>query len=125
MPVEYGELVREYNASMTYPDKVKTITRNRVRIVSLRVIGRVKMQMPVDTGAARARWGIEGAAGGIWEETDEGMTITQGADLEPHEYINELNEGSSQQAPVGFIDAIAFKAEQELIQELLSDYDVL
>lgn len=122
---EYSALLREQTAAMTYPQKVKTAAKNRVKIVSLRVLGRVKVQMPVDTGAARARWGIQGASGGIWQELDDGMTIVQGAGLEPYEYIERLNEGSSQQAPAGFLDAIVFKAEQEFIAELLSDLNLL
>lgn len=119
--IDYSELLREQTNAMGSEQKVKTAAKNRVKIVSLRVLGRVKVQMPVDTGAARARWGVQGASGGIWEETDDGMTITQGAGLEPYEYIEKLNEGSSQQAPAGFLDAIAYKAEEELINELLAD----
>ena len=119
--IDYGDLLREQTASQSRAEKIKTASKNRVKIVSLRVLGRVKVVMPVDKGAARTRWGIQGASGGIWQELDEGMTIIQGARLDPYEYIAKLNEGSSQQAPAGFLDAIAYKAEQEFIQELLSD----
>lgn len=117
--------IQEGNRAAVYIPRVRDIARNRIRIKSLTVLGNVKLQMPVDTGAARARWGVQGAAGGIWQEEDDGLTITQGAGLEPYEYIERLNEGSSQQAPAGFLDSIAYKAEQELINELLSDLGVL
>lgn len=116
---------QEQAAAQLMEPRTKNAARNRIRVKSLTVLGNVKLQMPVDTGAARARWGIQGAAGGIWQEDDDGLTITQGAGLEPHEYIEELNEGSSQQAPAGFLDAIAYKAEMELVNELLSDLGIL
>lgn len=115
------ELIREYERSRTIAPLFKERAKTRVMVKSLKVVGMVKIAMPVDTGAARARWGTPGAAGGIWEVQDDGLTVVQGAQLEPYEYIIRLNEGSSQQAPAGFIDTIAYKAEEELIQELLDD----
>lgn len=102
-------------------EKIKSAARNRVKIVSLRVVGRVKVMMPVDEGAARARWGTPGAPGGIWRELDDGLTIEQGAMLEPYEYIIKLNEGSSTQAPAGFIDMEEVRAGDELVNELVND----
>jgi hypothetical protein len=119
--VDFRELSAEYNRSRTIVPVFKERIKVRVKGKSLKVLGQVKIAMPVDTGAARARWGVEGAAGGIWIEQDAGMTIIQGAELQPYEYIEKLNEGSSQQAPAGFIDTIAYKAEEELIQEIISD----
>jgi hypothetical protein len=119
--VDFRELSNEYNRSRTILPVFKERVKVRIKAKSLTVVGRMKQAMPVDTGAARARWGTPGAPGGIWIEQDFGLTIIQGAELDPHEYINELNEGSSQQAPAGFIDTIAYKAEEELIQEIISD----
>lgn len=119
--VDFRELSNEYNRSRTILPVLKERIKGRLMAKSLTVVGRMKQAMPVDTGAARARWGTPGAPGGIWEEIDTGLTIIQGAQLDPHEYINELNEGSSQQAPAGFIDTIAYKAEEELVQEIISD----
>lgn len=42
------------------------------------------------------------------------MSIMQGAQLQPFEYIERLNEGSSQQAPAGFIDVIAEEQQYAL-----------
>lgn len=119
--VDFRELSNEYNRSRTIAPVFKERVKVRIKAKSLKVLGQIKIAMPVDTGAARARWGIEGATGGIWIEQDEGLTIIQGAELQPYEYIERLNEGSSMQAPIGFIDTIAYKAEEELVQEIISD----
>jgi hypothetical protein len=119
--VDFRELSAEYNRSRTIVPVFKERIKVRVKGKSLKVLGQVKIAMPVDTGAARARWGVAGAPGGIWIEQDAGMTIIQGAELQPYEYIEKLNEGSSQQAPAGFIDTIAYKAEEELALEIISD----
>lgn len=79
---------------------------------------RVKEWMPVDTGAARARWGSQVGSAGIWRITDEGNTIEQGASLEPYEYIERLNDGWSKQAPAGFLDTAAQYGEYRLIDNL-------
>ena len=119
--VDFRELSAEYNRSRTILPVFKERVKVRIKGKSLKVVGQVKIAMPVDKGLARARWGTPGAPGGIWIEQDAGMTIIQGAELQPHEYIQELNEGSSQQAPAGFIDTIAYKAEEELTLEIISD----
>lgn len=78
----------------------------------------VASQMPVDTGWAQSRWGEIGVPGGVWLVTDNGLTIEQGSDLSAnlglYEYITRLNEGSSTQAPAGFIDAAAERAGDKL-----------
>ncbi len=71
---------------------------------SQKIQDRVQSEMPVDTGWAQARWGVP-EYGGIWEVSEDGLSITQGASIDPYEYIIRLNEGSSTQAPAGFIDA--------------------
>jgi hypothetical protein len=111
------EITRSTNANRL----IKESARRNVRVVSLNTKQRIMILMPVDTGAARARWGSPGAPGGIWRELDGGLTIEQGAALEPYEYIEKLNEGSSTQAPAGFIDVQLVQAEQELDNALLRD----
>ncbi len=86
---------------------------------------RVQAEMPVDTGWAQARWGVP-EYGGIWEVSEDGLSITQGASIDPYEYIIRLNEGSSTQAPAGFIDAAGeWGAQQadELISAKLETVD--
>lgn len=78
--------------------------------------------MPVDTGWAQSRWGEVAVPGGIWEVSDNGLTIEQGSDLDAtigmFEYITRLNEGSSKQAPAGFIDVAAERAGEKLENRL-------
>lgn len=69
----------------------------------------VKFRMPVDTGHARANWG-HGPAG-VWDEDEADLSITEGTTVV---YVPRLNEGWSQQAPAGFIDAEVLKVEMEL-----------
>jgi len=88
-----------------------------VRAVSLQAKANIQTAMPVDTGAARARWGSQNAPG-IWIENEAQLSVTQGAALDPYEYIIRLNEGSSQQAPAGFIDVNAERALDELAGDL-------
>lgn len=85
---------------------------------------RIKRDMPVDKGRARASWGHWDSsanspdstpADAHYEETDAGMTITQGSNVP---YIEQLNEGHSQQAPAGFIDDAWLKMEVELMKAL-------
>ena len=85
---------------------------------------RIKRDMPVDTGRARASWGHWDSsanspdstpADAHYEETDAGLTITQGSNAP---YIEQLNEGHSQQAPAGFIDDAWLKMEVELMKAL-------
>ena len=85
---------------------------------------RIKRDMPVDKGRARASWGHWDSsanspdstpADSHYEETDAGMTITQGSNVP---YIEQLNEGHSQQAPAGFIDDAWLKMEIELMKAL-------
>jgi len=82
----------------------------------------VAIAMPVDTGWAQGRWGDVGVPGGVWEVRDNGLTIEQGSDLKQqldlYEYIIRLNEGSSKQAPAGFIDAAAEKWGDKLENRL-------
>lgn len=86
------------------------------------VRGDIQEAMPVDTGWAQARWG-EPMYGGVWEFEDNGLSLTQGSDIEPYEYIERLNEGSSQQAPAGFIDTAAARGGLKLEANLSSELD--
>jgi hypothetical protein len=78
----------------------------------------VQAQMPVLTGWAQSTWGDTAMPGGIWEISDNGLSIEQGADrmaaIGHYEYIIKLNEGSSQQAPAGFIDVAAERGGDRL-----------
>ena len=105
----------------------KTITGEAQRIlreISFAGEVRIKRDMPVDTGRARASWGHWDSsanspdstpADAHYEETDAGLTIVQGSNVP---YIEQLNEGHSQQAPAGFVDDAWLKMEVELQKAL-------
>lgn len=103
---------------------------------------RIDGEMPKDTGRAAAGWGkynasllaggavptpkghfitrpskrtkqlqVSSAADGIYEEHPEGLYIIVGTRVP---YVQRLNEGSSTQAPAGFIDVAAIAASFQL-----------
>jgi len=83
---------------------------------------RIKRDMPVDTGRARASWGHWDSsanspdstpADAHYEETDAGLTIVQGSNVP---YIEQLNEGHSQQAPAGAVRITLAEVEGMLAQ---------
>lgn len=89
----------------------------RIREAALETLRDVKTEMPVDTGRARASWGSPEAEG-IWREGKDGMSVTQGTNVQ---YVRSLNEGSSKQAPAGFIDAAAERARVRIMERLQGD----
>ena len=101
----------------------RTLTRPRIweaiRRASFLAERNIKIRMPVDTGRARASWGHDeaplGTGLGIWEEDEQGLSLTQGTKVE---YVEYLNQGSSSQAPAGFIDAEAERAGMFAAEEL-------
>jgi len=101
-------------------DLVTTFTQaaaSEVLAESEATANRVESVMPVDTGWAAGRWADAAVAGGVWDVSDDGLTIEQGSDLTDigmYEYITRLNEGSSKQAPAGFIDVEAERAGDNL-----------
>lgn len=99
----------------TFRDVVKT----ELMAASLETVERVKREMPVDTGRARASWGslagVFQPGDGVWEVEDDGLTIIQGSNVE---YIPALNEGHSKQAPAGFIDAAAEDLERSTLDKI-------
>lgn len=84
---------------------------------------KIKEAMPVRTGRARSSWGMwtpgtmvlpnpeANATDAVWEVENEGKSIRQGTDVP---YVPSLNEGSSRQAPRGFIDAIGLLMLEDL-----------
>lgn len=116
------------------PAEVKARAAKSVRAASFAVEKRVKVEMPVDTGRARASWG-HWTPGDVvkpqdpngmrsrktdahWVARDGGLTVEQGSNVR---YIPALNEGHSQQAPAGFIDKAADAGARALTEELKRD----
>ncbi len=120
--IEFSQLQAEARRAATLTPQARQRSWQVVRVVSFNAERNVKLQMPVDTGRARASWGHSSAPAlpgdGIWDEDEQGLSITQGSTVE---YIPALNEGSSSQAPAGFIDSIERRSAQELEQMLANE----
>jgi hypothetical protein len=69
--------------------KFEKIVGQRKKVILNRIVNRLKEATPVDTGHARDSWRVEGSS--IVNDVD---------------YIGELNQGTSQQAPSHFIEAV-------------------
>lgn len=119
--IEFGDFSREVQLVARYDDKFRAWSWRSIRRAALSLERNIKIKMPVDTGRARASWGHSETPAdvddGIWEENQAELEIVQGSKVE---YIQALNEGSSRQAPVGFIDVEAIKAWYEL-DKILED----
>lgn len=88
----------------------------------------VDMAMPVDTGWASMRFGDPAVEGGVFEVSDDGLEVEFGSDLSMfglYEYIIRLNEGSSMQAPAGFIDVEAERTGNRLEARLNEIVDMV
>jgi hypothetical protein len=107
--------------------RAQPMARKSVRETSFAVERRIKNEMPIDEGRARASWGhwtpgdLVGStpeatrADAHWSESDNGLTTTQGSNVP---YIVGLNEGHSKQAPAGFIDRAVEAGQRALIQAI-------
>jgi hypothetical protein len=108
-------------------EKARPAAARKVREASFGLEKRIKSDMPVDSGRARASWGHWTPAEMVapdsdasksdahWAEQDGGLTVEQGSNLE---YIAALNEGHSKQAPAGFIDKAVEAAQRALVNAI-------
>lgn len=104
--------------------KSKDKAQEALRETATELRFRVYARMPRDSLRASQAWGVQPAptrryisrtgkvnpgssADGIFRFEDDGLTHEQGTTVP---YVEELNAGSSMQAPAGFIDAEADKA---------------
>lgn len=131
MPISIGfrveggdEVLRDLQRA---PDQVRRLAPGKVREASFALEKRIKNEMPVDKGRARASWG-HWTPGDIvtpdpdasrddahWRESDGGLTVEQGSNVG---YIEALNQGHSQQAPAGFIDKAVEIAQRALVSAI-------
>lgn len=97
-----------------------------LRETTLETVRSVKVLMPVDTGRARASWGLWTAAlakpnpeasqaDAVLRLDESRLETVQGSNVP---YIAALNDGHSRQAPRGFLDMAAELAEQALDRRL-------
>jgi hypothetical protein len=119
------------NVMKAYAKRIEDNANKAVRKVALVIDREVVLQTPVDTGRARANWRVGlntpvTAARDAFAKGQKGSTASANADAaiaegqnvidgrqtgQPIyisnnvEYIGRLNEGSSAQAPAGFVEA--------------------
>ena len=125
-----------------------------VRRVALATMKRVKLAMPVDTGRAKASWGVwggtitlgkrgrkrdrklrPGAFSAAWNQAAEASPADsiwkqEEAALRVTQgsnlpYIERLNTGHSEQAPRGFLDMAAAQADAALQAEVEKAIEVI
>ncbi len=124
--VDGRELSRLAAEAAETPRATREQAVKAVKSASLAVEKRIKLEMPVDTGRARASWGhwtaadvVKPGPGGsgdaVWAASDDGLTITQGTNVP---YVEYLNNGHSRQAPAGFIDRAQLTGQLELEKAL-------
>lgn len=120
--IRYSELLVEINKARNTPRQALNAVKKKLYEVSFAIERRVKDEMPVDTGRARASWGHwtpgdvrdnpdANAGDAEWAEFDNGLSIRQGTNVE---YVQYLNDGHSSQAPAGFIDRAEEHAQRKL-----------
>lgn len=122
--IQSPDLQREQQFAASFNDRLeKQVVVPNVKQESEGGRDKIKEAMPVRTGRARSSWGMwtpgtmvlpnpdAKASDAVWEVENEGKSIRQGSDVD---YIPRLNEGSSRQAPAGFIDAIALLMLEDL-----------
>jgi len=127
--VDLSGITAEAKRSRSFKRLTKEALIESVEAVSITTRDKVKSVMPVDTGFAKALWGImtpehivdhlklarsDRLGESIWKVTNGGLSIEQGAAITPRNYIELLNAGSSSQAPMMFLDVIAGQAETQL-----------
>ncbi|MEA3537590.1 MAG: HK97 gp10 family phage protein [Pseudomonadota bacterium] len=102
-------------------DMIDDLVGKAARGIALGALRGVVMSTPVDTGRARGNWQVdvnkvpEGESGVL--DRGGGETVSRGASAiasaQPYDmialannvpYIGDLNDGSSKQAPAGFVD---------------------
>lgn len=130
--IDFSDLTHEVTFSRTAPQRARTTAIIAVQRASRELMAKIKSITPVDTGRARATWGIftpqlltristsnpVNPSESIWIVEDDGLSITQGSAVP---YQSRLNEGSSAQAPALYLDVAAEQAADELAANLLDD----
>lgn len=114
--IDDSQLQAEANRAGGLPKHIVDVSARSVMYTSLALVARIKTEMPVKSGRARDSWGTPEKEGS-WEVSDDGLSVTQGSNVV---YVGRLNEGHSQQAPAGFIDAGAEEALDALNDMLLT-----
>ncbi len=110
--IDATEVVRHRDALGLLPKRLEGRLWTSLRVTTQELIGAIKAEMPVRTGRARASWGewtpedlvmaSEAKPDDAHLVEDRGrLSIEQGSNVD---YIQDLNDGTSQQAAPGFIN---------------------
>ncbi len=78
-------------------DKLKKAGSDKVAITMVALLADLKLATPVDTGLAQDSWKVT-------PQGDDRFNVSN-----PVPYIDELNAGSSKQAPPFFVEKVALK----------------
>jgi hypothetical protein len=123
--IDATDILNEAIQAGRLPKTIRAAAWRAVRKVSFALERKIKSDMPVDTGRARASWGHwtsqdtnnpeASEEDAHWEDSEGGLYTVQGSNVE---YIDYLNDGHSAQAPAGFIDMATVRAEDELDSEI-------
>ena len=101
MPVR-GRLRNVNNAFRGFSRELGEVVQNETNETAEQLLENLRNATPVDTGNARDSWFLERATPNLIREV-------QGVIYNTTEYIDELNEGSSRQAPARFIERAALQ----------------
>lgn len=130
MPINITARIEDQGLAKTLARATPQIKKRafaKVRAAAFALVKRIKETMPVLTGRAKASWGKwtpgdlkpadkdASESDALFEERPGSLSVVQGTNVP---YVQRLNEGHSQQAPAGFIDAGAVAAARELQKEL-------
>ena len=124
--VDASEL-KKLKADLT-PGQINFVksARAAVKGASFAVEKKIKIEMPVDYGVARASWGHwtdsdlkpganKSLGNPVWKIEDDGFSLIQGSSVP---YIDDLNNGTSRQAAAGFLDRAAAMGQIQLEAKL-------
>jgi len=114
MQIDDSALKVEGDRADEFMRLIKAGAATRLMVSAQYLVERVKTEMPVDTGRARNSWATPQSEG-VWEVSEDDLSVLQGSTVH---YIQRLNEGHSQQAPAGFIDAATESAIDLLLEGL-------
>lgn len=123
--IDASQFQREVAFIQVFTSSLMNEAKGDVLEESTQAEGKIKEAMPVDTGRARTGWGHYTPSlmvyddpnnqslpsDAVWEVLNGGLDVVQGTTVP---YTPRLNEGSSSQAPAGFVDAIALLMLEDL-----------
>jgi len=113
--VDFQALTVETVRAIAMKTAIRNAAWQAVQTTAVSTMNQIKVEMPVKTGRAQGSWGkLTGPAlpgDDYWVEDENDLSIEQGSTVY---YVANLEQGSSMQAPAGFIEAAALRGQNEL-----------